>query len=94
MRTLSIAGLQVAPVGGDPAATLERLPGQAAAVKRAVEHVELLVLPELHLSAPPGVLEEGHGHAERAAIEVPGPLTERLESIAAELGLRRVAGSV
>ena len=94
MRTLSIAGLQVAPVSGDPSATLERLPDQAAAVKRAVEHVELLVLPELHLSAPPGVLEEGGGHAERVAVEIPGELTERLESIAAELGLWLVAGSV
>ena len=94
MRTLSIAGLQVAPVSGDPAATLERLPDQAAAVKRAVEHVQLLVLPELHLSAPPGVLEEGGGHAERVAVEIPGALTERLESIAAELGLWLVAGSV
>ncbi len=94
MRTLSIAGLQVAPVAGDPEATLERLPSQAAAVKRAVEHVQLLVLPELHLSAPPGVFEEGDGHADRVAVEIPGALTERLESIAAELGLWLVAGSV
>ena len=94
MRTLSVAGLQVAPVAGDPEATLERLPEQIAAVKAAVEHVQLLVLPELHLSALPEPLDEGAGHAERVAVEIPGPLTERLESIAAALGLWLVAGSV
>ena len=94
MRTLSIAGLQTAPVAGDPAATLDRLAAQAAAAKRAVDHVQLLVLPELHLSALPGQLEDGHGHAERVAVEVPGELTERLEAIAAEAGLWLVAGSV
>ena len=94
MRTLSIAGLQTAPVAGDPAATLDRLAAQAAAAKRAVDHVQLLVLPELHLSALPAHLEDGRGHAERVAVEVPGELTERLEAIAAEAGLWLVAGSV
>ena len=94
MRTLSIAGLQIAPVAGDPEATLERFVEQAAAVKRAIDHAQLLVLPELHLSAPPGILQEGRGHAERVATEVPGALTGRLEALAAELGLWLVAGSV
>jgi formamidase len=94
VRTLSIAGLQIAPIAGDPEATLELLAGQAAAAKRAVEHLQLLVLPELHLSAPPGPLADGHGHAARVAVEVPGELTGRLESIAAELGIWLVAGSV
>ncbi len=94
MRTLSIAGLQIAPVAGDPDATLERFAEQAAAAKRAVGHLQLLVLPELHLSAPHPIFEEGGGHADRVAVAVPGPLTERLEGLAAELGLWLVAGSV
>jgi predicted amidohydrolase len=94
VRTLSTAGLQIAPVAGDPEATLERLAEQAAAVKGAVEHVQLLVLPELHLSAPPGIFQEGRGHADRVAVDVPGPLTERLEALAAELSVWLVAGSV
>jgi len=94
VRTLSIAGLQIAPVAGDPEATLERFVGQATAVKRAVDHAQLLVLPELHLSAQPGILQEGRGHADRVAVEVPGPLTARLEALAADLGLWLVAGSV
>ena len=94
MRTLSIAGLQTAPVAGDPAATLNRLAAQAAAAKRAVDHLQLLVFPELHLSALPAQLEDGRGHAERVAVEIPGELTERLEAIAAETGVWLVAGSV
>ena len=94
MRTLSIAGLQTAPVAGDPAATLDRLAAQAAAAVRTVDHLQLLVLPELHLSALPAQLEDGSEHAERVAVEVPGELTERLEAIAAEAGLWLVAGSV
>ncbi len=94
MRTLSIAGLQTAPVAGDPAATLDRLAAQVAAAKRAVDHVQLLVFPELHLSALPAQLEDGRGHAERVAVEIPGELTVRLEAIAAEAGLWLVAGSV
>ena len=94
MRTLSIAGLQTAPVAGDPAATLDRLAAQAAAAVRTVDHLQLLVLPELHLSALPAQLEDGSGHAERVAVEIPGELTERLEAIAAEAGLWLVAGSV
>ena len=94
MRPLSIAGLQIAPVSGDPEATLERFAEQAEAAKRAVGHLHLLVLPELHLSAPPGPLEDGHGHSTRVAVGVPGPLTERLEAIASELDLWLVAGSV
>ena len=94
MRTLSIAGLQIAPVAGDPEATLERFADQAAAAKRAVGHLQLLVLPELHLSAPHPIFEDAGGHADRVAVEVPGPLTERLEGLAAELGLWLIAGSV
>ncbi len=56
--------------------------------------MQLLVFPELHLSALPAQLEDGRGHAERVAVEIPGELTERLEAIAAEAGVWLVAGSV
>ena len=52
MRTLSIAGLQAAPIPGDPDATIERFAAQAAAARKAVGHLQLLVAPELYLSAP------------------------------------------
>jgi formamidase len=94
LRTLSIAALQTAPVAGDPEATLTRLADRASAVRAAVPHAQLLLLPELHLSAPPSLLDEHGGYPERTAVEIPGPLTERLGEIARRSGLWLVPGSV
>ena len=94
MRTLSIAALQTAPVPGEPEATLARLDREARAASRTAEHAQLLVLPELHLSALPGQFDDHADHAARVAVEIPGPLTARLEALAAETGLWLVPGSV
>jgi formamidase len=94
VRTLSIAALQTAPISGDPAATIGRFAEQAAGVRQSIGHAQLLLAPELHLSAPPGLLDPDGGYAASVAVEIPGPLTERLESIAAETGLWLVPGSV
>ena len=94
MRTLSIAALQTAPIPREPDATLDRLAERVPGVRAAVPHTQLLVLPELHLSAVPGLLDESEGYADTVAVEVPGPLTERLGEIARESGLWLVAGSV
>ena len=91
---LSIAAMQTAPIARDPDATLERLAERAPAVKAAVPHAQLLVLPELHLSAVPGLLDESDGYADSVAVEVPGPLTERLGEIARDNELWVAAGSV
>ena len=56
MRTLSIAAMQTAPIARNPDATLDLLAERAPAVKAAVPHAQLLVLPELHLSAVPELL--------------------------------------
>ncbi len=93
-RTLSIAALQTAPVFRDPAATLDLFAERAPAVREVVPHLQLLVLPELHLSAVPQLLDEDEGYAEEVAAELPGPLTERLGEIARECGAWLVAGSV
>lgn len=94
MRTLSIAALQTAPVPRDPEATLERLAQRAVAVRRTVPHAQLLLAPELHLSAPPALLDEHDGYPRQVAVEIPGPLTDRLAEIAIESGLWLVPGSV
>jgi len=94
LRTLSIAALQTAPVAGDPLATLERVADRARAVRAAVPHAQLLLLPELHLSAPPALLDEHDGYPDRVATEVPGPITEELGAIARETGLWLVPGSL
>jgi formamidase len=93
-RTLSIAALQTAPRPHDPVATLARFAEQARGVRRVVPHAQLLVVPELHLSAVGEPLDEDEGHGSRVAVEVPGPLTVRLGEIAVETGLWLVPGSV
>ena len=94
MRTLSIVALQTVASESDPPATLERFAVSARAIRRTVAHAQLLLLPELHLSAPPALLDESAGYADRVATEIPGPLTHRLAEIAIETGLWLVPGSV
>lgn len=92
MRTLSVAALQTVPVTGDPDATADELADQVRIARGIAPHLELILLPELHLSAP-GRLD-GARYAERVAVGIPGPLTERVGAIAREHGLWIVAGSV
>ncbi len=94
MRTLSIAALQTAPVFRDPSATLVLLAERAARIRAMSPQLQLLLLPELHLSSPPPPLDEHDGYAEQVAVEVPGPLTEELGEIARDTGLWLVPGSV
>ena len=94
MRPLSVAALQVAPVERDPQATLEMTAQRVSAVKAAVPHVQLVLLPELHLSAIPRILSEHHGYAEEVATPIPGPLTESLSALARESEVWLVPGSV
>jgi formamidase len=94
LRTLSIAALQTAPIARDPAATLQRLAQRAPGIRRAVPHAQVLILPELHLSATPGLLEEHAGYAESAADEIPGAITEALAEIARRCDLWLVPGSI
>jgi formamidase len=94
MRVLSIAALQVAPVQGNPDATLERFEERVRAAREVFNGVQLIVAPELHLSACAGALDEPAGYPEEVAVDVPGPLTERLGELARETGLWLVPGSV
>jgi formamidase len=94
MRTLSIAALQTAPVFRDPGATLDALPARVAGVLAVVPHVQLILLPELHLSAQPTLLEEQGTYPDDVAAPLPGPLTERLGQIAREAGVWLVPGTV
>jgi predicted amidohydrolase len=94
VRPLSIAALQTAPVAGDPESTLAAFAARLPAVKAAVPHVRVVMLPELHLAALPGPLDEHSGYAEHAAIEVPGDLTAKLGELARAHGFWLVPGSV
>lgn len=94
MRTLSIAALQTTPVFRDPAATLEALRGRVLGTKAVVPGVDLILLPELHLSAQPRLLDEQASYPGDVAVELPGPLSEALGEIAAEAGVWLVPGTV
>lgn len=94
MRTLSVAALQTAPVPRDPETTLAMLAERVGAARAAIPHVQLILLPELHLSAPPSILEEHSGYAREVAVEIPGPLTDALGRIARDSGVWLVPGSV
>jgi formamidase len=94
MRPLSIAALQTAPLPRDPQGTLEVFRKQVPAIREVIPHAQLVLLPELHLSAPPPLLEEGDGYAGDVAVEIPGPLTDELAEIARETELWLVPGSV
>ena len=94
MRPLSIAALQTSPVARNPEATLGRLAERLPAVKAAAPHVQLVLLPELHLSATPPILEEHSGYADEVAVRIPGPITESLAHLARETGVWLVPGSL
>jgi formamidase len=94
MRTLSIAALQTAPAFRDPEATLAAVRGRVAGVVATVPHVQLVLLPELHLSAQPTLLDEQSAYPHDVAVPLPGPLTEALGEIAREAGVWLVPGSV
>jgi formamidase len=94
VRTLTIAALQTAPVELDPDATLERFAEEVHAVRETFSEVQLVLAPECYLSAAGHVLREPAGYAERVAVDIPGPLTDRLGALARETGLWLVPGTV
>jgi formamidase len=91
VRTLCVAGLQTAPVAGDPEATLARLAERVPRVRELAPQVQLVLLPELHLAALPGPLD---GRERAEPVDIPGPLTEALGEIARSAGVWLVPGSV
>jgi formamidase len=94
VRLLSIAALQLPPVIGDPGATVAGFERRVATLRESFADVQLIVAPELHLSGVGGIFDEEHGYAERVAVDIPGPLTDRLGALARATGLWLVPGSV
>jgi formamidase len=94
VRPLAIAALQVAPVVGDPEATLSDFERRVLTLSESLKHLQLIIAPELHLSAVGGFFDEQAGDPERVAVEIPGALTERLASLARMTGLWLIPGSL
>ncbi|MEU3498974.1 carbon-nitrogen hydrolase family protein [Kitasatospora cineracea] len=95
MRTLAIAALQTAPVAHDLEASWDRFAQRVRTTRELFPHVQLVVVPELFLAAEGPLLEPAPADwMHRAAVPVPGPLTDRIGALAAETGLWLVPGSL
>jgi formamidase len=93
MRLLSIAGLQISPEVGDPGATLDDFEHRVRTLRETFNELQLIVAPELHLAAVGGMFDEQPAAAAGLAVDVPGPLTDRLATLARATGLWLVPGS-
>jgi formamidase len=94
MRVLTVAALQTAPVEHELAVTWERFAGAVESVRDLFDQAGMVVVPELHLSAVGSPLRERADWAQEAAVEIPGPLTDRLGALARRTNLWLVPGSV
>jgi formamidase len=86
--------MQIAPQPGDAGGTWKRFSEQVRGIRRTFPQVQLVVAPELHLSAVDQLLDEPPADPGSSAAEIPGPLTEALGELAAETGLWICPGSV
>ncbi len=91
-RTLSIAAIQAEPlaIGADPA-------GFASDVERVAHETgaRLIVYPELHLFGSEAAAPAERNELLRAsAVDLDGPFVERLGSIARDLGVWLIPGSI
>lgn len=94
-RELGIAGIQMAPVPWDPAATLERMAERVAQVAATFPWVDLILFPELAPSAvAPFAAGSERGYQERVAEPIPGPTSQRFADLAARYRLWLVPGSL
>jgi formamidase len=94
-RILTVLSAQVAAVPWDPAATLDRFEEHVRTARRAFPDVDLMLFPELYLTAVDAFTDGGTEDWEReVAEEIPGPLTERVGKIAAKARRWVVAGSI
>jgi formamidase len=94
-RILTVLSAQVAPVPWDPPATLDTFEDHVRVARRSFPDVDLMIFPELYLTAIDGFTSGGADDWERrVAEEIPGPLTDRVGKIAARAKRWIVAGSI
>ncbi|WP_445529053.1 carbon-nitrogen hydrolase family protein [Streptomyces cyslabdanicus] len=93
-RALTVAALQTTPVPHDPEATWQRYAERVRATRSLFPHVQLVVVPELMLAAEAPLLQAAENWMDRAAVTVPGPLTDRIRDLAVETGLWLVPGTL
>ncbi len=94
MRILSIAAIQTNPVPHDLEATWARFEAQAESAKKLGPDVDVIVVPELLLSAPGEFLLPDPEGETRSAAPIPSPLTDRISALARRLNVWLVPGSL
>src|ERR1700694_3922082 len=94
MRLLNIAALQISPITGDPEATLRDFERRVEKLRRTLNGLQLVVIPELHLAAVGGFFADESDDPERLAVEIPGLLTDRLCALARANDVWLVPGSL
>ncbi|MDR6988346.1 formamidase [Paenarthrobacter nitroguajacolicus] len=94
MRILSIAAIQTNPVPNDLEATWARFEAQAESARKLGPDVDVIVVPELLLSAPGEFLIPDPEAETRSAAPIPSPLTDRISALARRLNVWLVPGSL
>jgi formamidase len=92
-RLLPFAALQISPVAGNPAATLDRFRHQVRTVRQRRPDVGLVIAPELHLMAEGGAFDPEVDPADLAQ-PIPSALTDAVAEIARENDLWLVPGTL
>ena len=94
-RPLSVLGFQLRPVTYDPAGTFDRFEGYVRLARREFSAIDLYLFPELYLTGEdPFTLDPPDDFVRSVAQEIPGPLTDRVGKLAAEVQRWIVAGSI
>ena len=94
MRVLSVAAIQTKSVPYDVEATWQRFVRQAECAKDLGPEVDVIVAPELLLSAPGEFLQPDPAADTRSAAPIPSDLTGRITDLARRLGVWLVPGSL
>ena len=94
MRVLSVAAIQTKSVPYDVEATWQRFVRQAECAKDLGPEVDVIVAPELLLSAPGEFLQPDPAADTRSAAPIPSDLTRRITGLARRLGVWLVPGSL
>jgi formamidase len=93
-RLLTVLAAQVRPVAFDPEATFQRFRGHLRTAAEAFPAVDLLVFPELYLTGEDPFAGGPDGFHDQVAVEIPGPLTDRIGQAVRRVGRWVVAGSL
>ena len=91
-RLLHVVGAQISPVGGDSEATFEKFADEVRTIRGSFPKAQLYLFPELYLAGEQPF--RTHVPIAENRHRVPGPLTERIGSVARRARRWIQAGSV